>query len=141
MESKNTSSPVSSNGRTIAYWITTAFVAANLGVGAVCDILQIPYIQAMALHLGYPGYLTYILGAWEVFGTIALLIPRFPLLKEWAYAGAFFLFTGAVASRIAVGDGAGLIVPPIIFACLTVASWYLRPPSSRLVSSDYKHGL
>jgi uncharacterized membrane protein YphA (DoxX/SURF4 family) len=132
MESKNTSSPAASNSRTIAYRITTALVAANLGVGAVCDILQIPYIRAMALHLGYPRYLAYILGVWEVFGMVALLIPRFPLLKEWAYAGAFFLFTGAVASRIAVGDGTGMIVPPIIFTGLTVASWYLRPSTYKL---------
>jgi len=130
-ESKNISSPASAKGRMIAYWITTALVAANLGVGAVCDILQIPYMRATSLHLGYPIYLTYILGVWEMLGTVALLIPRFPLLKEWAYAGAFFLFTGAAASRLAVGDGAGGLVPPIIFTALTAASWYLRPSSRK----------
>jgi hypothetical protein len=121
-----------SRSRTIAYWITTALVAANLAAGAVIDLLQIPYIRAMTEHLGYPMYFTVIVGLWEILGTIALLVPGFPVLKEWAYAGAFFLFTGAVASRLAVGDGAGTLVPPAIFAGLVVASWALRPSSRRL---------
>jgi hypothetical protein len=41
-------------------------------------------------HLGYPIYLLTILGIWKLLGVAGLLIPKFPLLKEWAYAGFFF---------------------------------------------------
>jgi hypothetical protein len=135
-ESTKTSSNAPSKGRVIAYWLTTGLVAANLGVGSVVDIIQIPYIRRMGLHLGYPDYMSINLAIWELFGTIALLSPGFLRLKEWAYAGAFFLFTGAIFSRLAVGDGAGELVPPIVFTSLTVASWYFRPSSRRFVPNQ-----
>jgi uncharacterized membrane protein YphA (DoxX/SURF4 family) len=85
-------------------------------------------------HLGYPLYFMTILGIWKLLGGIALLVPRFPRLKEWAYAGIFFELTGAAASQAASGDSAAHIIWPIIFAGLTVASWALRPPSRSLGS-------
>jgi hypothetical protein len=65
-------------------------------------------------QLGYPTYFDVIIGVWKVPGGMALLVPGFPRLKEWAYAGAFFNFTGAFASHMAVGDPVGTLVPPII---------------------------
>jgi uncharacterized membrane protein YphA (DoxX/SURF4 family) len=82
-------------------------------------------------HLGYPGYFTTIIGVWYVLGGVALLIPRFPRLKEWAYAGLVFIYTGAVASHLAVGDPAVTVVAPLIFAGLVAASWAMRPPARR----------
>jgi uncharacterized membrane protein YphA (DoxX/SURF4 family) len=122
-------SVASSRNRTIAYWVTTVLVAAELGVGGVWDILRIPYVRAIIEHLGYPSYFLVIMGVWKVPGAVVLLVPRFPRLKEWAYAGAFFNYTGAAASHLAVGDGAGALVAPIIFTGLVAASWVLRPPS------------
>src|SRR5687768_6579149 len=101
-----------SKGRAITYWVSTILVAANLGVGAVIDTIQIPYLRKMALHLGYPGYMFVNIAIWEVLGMIALLVPGYPRLKEWAYAGAFFLFSGGVFSHLAVGDGISYILPP-----------------------------
>ena len=82
--------------------------------------------------LGYPLYFFAILGFWKVLGAIAILAPRFPRLKEWAYAGIFFDLTGAAASVAAVGvygTYAFHIIAPLVIAGLTVASWALRPQS------------
>jgi hypothetical protein len=73
-----------------------------------------------------------ILGFWKVLGAIAILVPRFPRLKEWAYAGIFFDLTGAAASCAAVG-GYGVyafhVLAPLVLAVLAVASWAVRPQS------------
>jgi hypothetical protein len=82
--------------------------------------------------LGYPLYFFRILGFWKVLGAIAILVPRFPRLKEWAYAGIFFDLTGAAASVAAVGGYGAYafhVITPLIIAGLTVASWALRPES------------
>jgi uncharacterized membrane protein YphA (DoxX/SURF4 family) len=121
----------SSRSVVIAYWVTTVLVAAELAAGGVWDILRIPYVSAIIEHLGYPQYLLVILGVWKVPCAAALLVPNFPRLKEWAYAGAIFNYTGAVASHWAVGDGLGALLAPMIFTALTAASWILRPPSRR----------
>ena len=82
-------------------------------------------------HLGYPHYLLFILGAWKLPCAVALFVPRFPRLKEWAYAGAFFNYTGAAASHLLAGDGPNRWVGPFVFAVITLASWALRPPERR----------
>jgi uncharacterized membrane protein YphA (DoxX/SURF4 family) len=120
-----------SQSRSIAYWVTTVLVAAELAVGGVMDILQIPYVRAVIEHLGYPAYLLIILGLWKVPGAVALLAPRLPRLKEWAYAGFVFNMTGAVASHLAMGDGPEVLVAPILFTAFAIASWALRPPDRR----------
>jgi hypothetical protein len=76
--------------------------------------------------------LVLILGLWKVLGAVAVLVPGFPRLKEWAYAGFFFDLTGAAASRAFAGDGAADILAPLGFLALVAASWALRPASRRL---------
>lgn len=122
-------SAVPSRARTVGYWVATGFAAAELLTGGAWDILRTPYVSAVLTHLGYPGYFLVLLGVWKVLGGVALLAPRFPRLKEWAYAGAFFNYTGAVASHLAVGDGAGAVAYPIIQIGLLIGSWMLRPPA------------
>ena len=119
--------------KNIAYWTTTVLVAFFIGGGGGAQIAQ--YIgkpHGIVPVLGYPMYFFAILGFWKVLGAIAILVPRFPRLKEWAYAGIFFDLTGAAASVAAVG-GYGVyafhIVAPLVLAVLTVASWALRPES------------
>lgn len=129
-------SAASSRIRTIAYWVATVIVAWELGMGGVWDILKIPYVRTVIEHLGYPTYFLVILGAWKVPGAVVLLIPRFPMLKEWAYAGAFFTYTGAVASHLTVGDGAGVWAGPAGFAIILVASWALRPSARRFTAES-----
>jgi len=120
-----------SRGLTIAYWVTTVIIALELAAGGVWDILLIPYVHDLVVdHLGYPAYFLVIIGVWKVPGAVVLLVPRFPRLKEWAYAGAFFTYTGAVASHLAVGDVA-FALGPAIFGIILLASWALRPATRR----------
>jgi len=121
-----------SRNRMIAYWVITALVATEAVAGGVSDLLRLPYVVEILRHLGYPAYFPFILGVWKLFGAVAVVVPRYPRLKEWAYAGMFFNYTGAVASHLAVGDSVGALLPPIIFASLVVASWALRPLARRL---------
>jgi DoxX-like family len=102
-----------------------------MAIGSVRDILQLPYVRAVMEHLDYPIYFLVILGVWKIPCAVTLLAPRFPRLKEWAYAGAIFNYTGAGASHVAVGDGASQWAAPLFFAALTLASWALRPSSGR----------
>ena len=91
-----------------------------------------PQVIEDMTKLGYPGYVAVILGVWKVLGGVAVLIPRFPRLKEWAYAGMVFDLTGAAASHAAGGDPAGKIATPLIILCIVMASWALRPESRAL---------
>lgn len=127
------SSPFRSRSRIIAYWVTTALVVSELALGGVWDILRVPQVRGLIERLGYPLYFLVILGIWKLLGAVALVIPRFPRLKEWAYAGVFFDLTGAVSSQLASGlIDAGTMAYPIVMTGVVVASWALRPPSRRL---------
>jgi uncharacterized membrane protein YphA (DoxX/SURF4 family) len=127
------SSAFSSRSHIIAYWVTTTLVVSELALGGVWDILQVPQVRSLIERLGYPLYFLVILGTWKLLGAVALVIPRFPRLKEWAYAGVFFDLTGAVSSQLASGlKDAGTMAYPIVMTCVAVASWALRPPSRRL---------
>jgi hypothetical protein len=118
--------------RVIVYWLLTILVAFEMSAGALWDLLHIEYVRVILAHLGYPMYLLDILGVWRIPCALALLAPRFPRLKEWAYAGAVFNYTGAAASHLLAGDRAGLWVGPLVLTVFTLVSWALRPPSRRL---------
>jgi len=123
--------PAVSKIRIIAYWLTTAIIVLETGVGAYWDIARIPFVNAVLQHLGYPLYLLTIIGVWKVFAVVALLIPGYPRTKEWAYAGVFFVYTTAAASHITVGDLNGAW-GPVIFAGIVLTSRALRPASRRM---------
>jgi hypothetical protein len=118
--------------RLTAYWLLTVSVAFELAAGALWDLFRIEYVRVALVQLGYPLYLLFILGVWRIPGALALLVPRFPRLKEWVYAGAFFEYTGAAASHLLAGDHGGQWVGPLIFSGFTMLSWALRPASRRL---------
>ena len=122
----------SSRGRTVAYWVTTLLLALECLAGGIIGALQRPPFIGIMKHLGYPDYVMTIIGVWYLFGGVALLMPRFPRLKEWAYAGLFFIYTGAIASRLAVGDSVVTFMGPIILTGLVIASWALRPSTRSL---------
>jgi len=124
------SSARSSRGRVIAYWVATALIVFELGLGGVWDVLRVPQVRGLIERLGYPPYFLIILGIWKLLGAVALVIPRFPRLKEWAYAGVLFDLTGAVVSLFASGlMEAGTIAYPIAMTGVAAASWALRPRS------------
>jgi uncharacterized membrane protein YphA (DoxX/SURF4 family) len=123
--------------KSIIYWTTTILVAFFMS-GGIAQVLRLPpTIDGFHRVLGYPVYFVVILGVWKILGAIAILIPRFPRLKEWAYAGIFFDLTGAAATNAAVGGFGSYafhIIAPLLIAGLAVASWALRPPSRILGS-------
>lgn len=132
------SMPAGKAGR-IIYWIATLWLALGMistgavqlfkgkeGTGGVDSITQ----------LGYPMYFLTILGIWKMLGVVAVLSPRFPLLKEWAYAGFFFVMTGAIFSHISSGDSVGEILPALLLLILTVVSWYFRPADRKVIFTN-----
>ena len=125
------SRPGSLRWRLVGYWLATVLVAAELGLGGAWDIARIPSVRDLVAHLGYPSYFLVLLGSWKVLGAVVLLVPRRPLLKEWAYAGAFFTYTGAIASHLTTGYDRGEVWLLAVLTALTVLSWALRPPSRR----------
>lgn len=120
------------NARNAGYWTTTTLIAlAFLSGGAAYLFRGDLQIRGMA-ELGYPAYFVIILGVWKVLGGLALLAPRLPLLKEWAYAGIAFDLTGAAFSHAAIGHPAVKVIVPLVLLGITAASWALRPASRRL---------
>ena len=127
------------SAKAIGYWATTIFVAIELLAGGLTDLLHGrealvagPPVATFITHLGYPVYVLTILGGWKLLGAVALLVPRFPRLKEWAYAGTFFEMTGAAVSLEISGADAGTVSFPLLVAVLALASWALRPPDRTL---------
>jgi uncharacterized membrane protein YphA (DoxX/SURF4 family) len=121
--------------RSIVYWVTTFALATECIVGGIMGAFRLPPFIGVIKHLGYPAYFMTILGIWYVLAGVALLVPKFARLKEWAYAGLIFNYTGAAASHLAVGDHAVMLVGPVVFGCLAVISWAFRPLTRRLAPS------
>jgi hypothetical protein len=117
--------------RLIAYWIATAIIMLETAVGSEWDLARISFVREVFDRLGYPHYLLTILGVFKVFAVAAVLAPRLARVKEWAYAGLFFVYSGAAFSHFAMGEISGAL-GPLIFTGLTIASWALRPGSRRL---------
>ena len=115
----------------IGYWGATAFFAFTMLMFAIGELSASPVLVQISVHEGYPVYLFTMLGVWKLLGVIALLVPGFPRLKEWAYAGFFFDLTGAVAV-LGHASGGTVILLPIILTLIMLASWALRPPSRTL---------
>jgi len=124
------------NTRKIGYFAATSLVALAFLTGGAFDLSGAPAAVAGLAHLGYPAYLAPMLGIWKLLGAVAVLVPKFPRLKEWAYAGMFFDLTGAAVSHGVVGDPAGNVLIPLVLLGLVAASWALRPESRRLPSND-----
>ena len=121
----------------ILYWFFTLWLALGMVSTGAVQLLKVK-AGAGALdsvtHLGYPVYVLTILGIWKMAGVVALLIPRFPLVKEWAYAGLFFAMTGAIYSHIATGDPLNDILPAILLLALTLVSRYFRPANRKVIT-------
>jgi uncharacterized membrane protein YphA (DoxX/SURF4 family) len=119
----------------IIYWIATIWLSLGMVATGIVQLMQIEEETKSMERLGYPFYLLTLLGVWKILGVIAILIPKFTLVKEWAYAGFFFAMSGAVFSHIAVGDAAAELFGPILLLALTVTSWYFRPANRKIVSA------
>lgn len=116
----------------IIYWVATVWLGLGMTSSAVVQLMRIPDAVQGVTHLGYPAYLLTILGVWKILGVIAILAPKFPVVKEWAYAGFFFVASGALISHVTMGDPFGDIFPSVLLLTLTIVSWSLRPDSRKL---------
>ena len=128
----------STRGRSVAYWVTTLAVAAELSVGGVWDLLRTDYVRNVVEHLGYPAYLLTIMGVWKLPGAVVLLVSRLARLKEWVYAGAVINYASAAASHVIVGDGVAAIVAPVALLTLTIASWALKPTAAESDTRSFR---
>ena len=121
----------------IIYWIATIWLSLGMVSTGIVQLLNIKSETDFIIAMGYPMYFLTILGLWKILGTVAILIPKFPLLKEWAYAGFFFCMSGAVFSHIALGHSLKEIFPPLLLLILTLVSWYFRPADRRTISVNF----
>ena len=116
----------------IIYWIATLWLALGMTSTGIVQLIKLKEETDMMTRLGYPFYFLTILGTWKILGVIAVLVPKFSLMKEWAYAGFFFAMSGAIFSHAAVGDSAKEFFGPTLLLVLTVVSWYFRPAERKL---------
>jgi hypothetical protein len=117
----------------IIYWIATIWLSLGMLSSGIVQLFQIEGEVEFILKLGYPAYFLTLLGAWKLAGVLAILVPKFPLLKEWAYAGFFFTTSGALFSHIAMG-APGETFPALLLLALTLLSWYLRPANKKVIA-------
>ncbi len=120
----------------IIYWVATIWLALGMVSTGAVQLLKAKEGQGgadMLAHLGYPLYILTLLGIGKILGVVAILIPKFPVVKEWAYAGFFFIMSGAIFSHMVTGDSITEILPSLLLLILTVVSWYFRPPNRKPV--------
>jgi len=120
----------------IIYWVATLWLSLGMVSTGMVQLIKMKEEVDNFSSLGYPAYLMTIIGGWKLLGVVAVLMPRFPLVKEWAYAGFFFAMTGAVISHLVSGHGAKEIFGPMLLVVLTVISWYFRPADRRLILAN-----
>jgi uncharacterized membrane protein len=116
----------------IIYWFSTIFLSIGMLAGGIQQMLQIGGYNEIVTKLGYPLYMLSILGVWKILGVVAILLPKRPLLKEWAYAGFFFVMTGATISHIVMKEPFVEAVPSLALLAAIIVSWYFRPADRKL---------
>ncbi len=121
----------------IIYWVATALLCAGMLGSGIQQIIRNPQMVEIMNKLGYPTYFMVIIGVWKVLAVAALLIPKFKLLKEWAYAGLFFVMTGALISHLACGEyGVKDILGPVFQTIFILTSWYFRPADRKIILAN-----
>ncbi len=122
----------------IIYWVATDLLAIGMLQSGIFAVLRTKQWVDLIVALGYPIYFLTILGVWKILGVIAILVPRFKLLKEWAYAGFFFAMTGALASHLAAGDhDIKGIMGPLFQTVFVLLSWYFRPADRKIILANF----
>ena len=125
----------------IIYWIATIWLSLGMLSTGIVQLFKLngdgPGSLSSMTHLGYPVYFVTLLGIAKILGVITLLIPKFPLLKEWAYAGFFFMMSGAIFTHFAAGNSTNEVFPPLLLLILTVVSWYFRPADRKIIVANH----
>jgi DoxX-like family len=121
----------------IIYWVATSLLSFGMLASGISQILHVKDMDELITHVGYPLYFMSIIGVWKILGVIAILIPNFKLLKEWTYAGFFFLLTGALISHLAIGDNGKAILGPLFQTVFVILSWYFRPADRKIIFDNH----
>jgi hypothetical protein len=116
----------------IIYWIATIWLSLGMTSTGIVQLMKIKEEEELMSRLGYPLYFLTILGIWKLLGVVAVLLPKFQVVKEWAYAGFFLAMSGAIFSHLAVGDPASESFGPALLLILTIVSWYFRPADRKI---------
>jgi uncharacterized membrane protein YphA (DoxX/SURF4 family) len=116
----------------IIYWVATLWLSLGMVSTGLVQIIHLEEEVQKMNALGYPDYFLTIIGIWKLLGVVAVLIPKFPLLKEWAYAGFFFVMSGALFTHLAASDEVVEFFGPSLLLVLTLVSWYFRPASRKI---------
>jgi hypothetical protein len=117
----------------IIYWVATLWLSLGMVSTGIVQLMKTPEETDMMARLGYPVYFLTIIGVWKLLGVVAVLVPKFRLVKEWAYAGFFFNMSGAILSHIAMHDSPMELFGPVLLLVLTIVSWYFRPAERKLM--------
>jgi hypothetical protein len=120
----------------VVYWMCTAVTVFCFVPGGLAYAMAVPDVVAGVIQLGFPLYFIQMLGVWKILGGIAILVPGFPRLKEWAYIGMAFDLTAAAVANAAMGDAIGAawwhVPAPLMVLLVVIGSWALRPASRKL---------
>jgi uncharacterized membrane protein len=126
-----------SKGKLITYWIATGLLALGMFSSGLQQVMRTKQMVDLITPLGYPVYFLTLLGVWKILGVIAILVPKFKLLKEWAYAGFFFAMSGALVSHLAISDyNVKSILGPVFQMIFIFLSWYFRPDNKKVVVNN-----
>lgn len=115
------------------YWVATIWLSLGMVSTGIVQLIPLEEEAIKMKTLGYPMYFLTIIGIWKILGVCAILVPKFPLFKEWAYAGFFFVMSGAIYTHFAVSDKAIAFFGPALLLVLTIVSWYFRPDERKLI--------
>ncbi|MBS1562853.1 MAG: DoxX family protein [Bacteroidetes bacterium] len=120
----------------IIYWIATIWLSLGMLSTGIVQLLHVKQETEFITALGYPAYLLTLLGTLKLLGVTAVLLPRLPRLKEWAYAGFFFCMTGAIYSHLVTGRSMDKLFGASLLLALTLLSWYFRPADRKTLSAN-----
>jgi len=119
------------NRRLIGYWIATGLLCLVFTLGGIANLLHADVQREIMLNLGYPAYLMTLLGVAKLLAVLAILMPGWKLVKEWAYAGLTFDLIGAAFSHASAGDPIPSVMVPLVILSIVATSYLLRPESRR----------
>jgi uncharacterized membrane protein YphA (DoxX/SURF4 family) len=120
------------NAKIVGYWICTVLLVFVFLPGGIVQVMHKPQTVEGFAKLGFPLYFVLFLGVWKILGGIAIAVPGFGLLKEWAYAGMLFDLTGAAVANAATGSVWWHVASPLVICGILYGSWALRPSSRRV---------
>ncbi|MEC3879072.1 DoxX family protein [Parapedobacter sp. 10938] len=123
----------------IIYWVATLFLSLGMLAGGTQQMLQVGGYNEIVTQLGYPLYMLSIIGTWKILGVVVILLPGFPMVKEWAYAGFFFVMTGAAISHIVMKEPFVEVVPSLTLLTAIIVSWYFRPASRKVAPTKLSY--